>query len=329
MLVLSRRDVEKLLDPDVLVDALARAMADLSAGAASMPPRNAALVQDRGGVLGTMPAYLPSARMLETKLVSVFPGNAQLGLHTHQAVIVAFDPDTGTPVALMDATHITEVRTAACSALATRLLAREDAGVVAVLGTGVQARAHARAVPRVYPVREIRVAGRDEGKAGALAEAVAAETGIPARAAASYAEAMDGADIVCACTHSPEPVVRREWLAPGTHVNSVGLNPAGREVDAETVRDALVVVESRAAALAPGTIAGANDIQFAIRDGVITEDHVHAELGEIVAETKPGRTSPDQITLYKSVGVAVQDAAAASLVLEAARLHRAGLDVEI
>lgn len=322
MLVLSRVEVERLLDPDRLIEALAAAMADLSAGRASVPNRVAAEVAD-AGALFAMPAFLPSAGALTTKLVSLFPGNTDRP--THQAVIVCFDPGNGTPVALLDGTAITELRTAGCSALATRLLARGDARVLAVLGTGAQARAHGRLVPRVRTFERVLVAGRDRGKAEALAGELGRQLGLPTQAA-TFEEAVRAADVVCACTHSPDPVVRRAWLRPGTHVTSVGFNTAGREVDAETVRDAVVVVESRTAALAPPP-AGANDLLWPIREGVIGPDHVHAELGELVAGTRPGRTSPEQITLYKSVGVAVEDAAAAALALAEAR--RAGKGAEL
>src|SRR5437899_610845 len=285
-------------------------MADLSPGRASIPPRIVAIVPERDGLLAAMPAYLPSAGALTTKLVSLFPRNTDRP--THQAVIVVFDPANGTPVALMDGEAITAARTAAGSALATELLARSDAAVLAVIGTGVQARAHLRAVPRVRSFREVRVAGHDAAKARALVDDARSWLGwITLRAAASYAEAIGGADVVSAATHSPEPVVRREWLSPGAHLTSVGYNTAGREIDGATIRDALLVVESRAAALAPPP-AGSNDIAMAIAEGAITKEHVHAELGELVAGTRPGRTDARQITLYKSVGVAVQCAEAAA-----------------
>ena len=315
MIFLSEAEVRELLDLDQLVDALADAHRDLSAGEASMPPRIAAMVQERQGLLGVMPAYLPSAG-LACKLVTLFPQNTDR--HTHQAVIVVFDPENGAPLALMDGTYITATRTAAGSALATRLLAREDAEVLALLGTGVQAHSHARALPRVREFTEIRVAGRDREKAEALAH----EIGPHARAVSSYEEAIRNADVVAATTHSTEPIVRREWLSPGVHVNSVGLNPAGREVDEQTVADALLVVESRESALAPPP-AGAPELV-----GVGPAD-VHAELGELVAGIKPGRSSQDEITLYKSVGVAVQDVAAAALVLAAAQGRSVGLAIDL
>lgn len=312
MLVLTRAEVEELLDLDELVDALARAHAELSAGSASMPARIAAFGES-DGLLGAMPGYLPSAG-LGCKLVSVFPHNVDRP--SHQAAIALFDPANGSPVALMDGTYITAARTAGAAALAARLLAREDASVLAILGTGVQARSHARAFSGLRAWEEIRVAGRDREKA----EELAAEIG--ARATSSFEEAVRGADVVAATTHAAEPVVMLDWVAPGTHVGSVGFAaPAGFELDLELVRTATIVVESRGSSFAPQP-AGAPELAGIDPASV-------AELGEIVAGTRPGRTSRDEITLYKSVGVAVQDLAAAALVLNAARERGAGLEIEL
>jgi ornithine cyclodeaminase len=180
----------------------------------------------------------------------------------------------------------------------------------------------------VRPIGEVRIAGRDLARAGALASELAAELGLGVRAVGSYQEALESADVVCAATHALEPVVRREWLSPGTHITSVGYNPLGREVDDDTVIDSLVCVESREAVLAPPP-AGSNDLIEPIDTGKIGADHVHAELGELVSGARPGRSSADQITLYKSVGVAVQDAAAAALVLAAARDAGVGREVAL
>jgi alanine dehydrogenase len=325
VLVLSGRDVERLLDPDALIDAVAEAMAELSEGRASMPARIAADVEERDAFLAAMPAYLPSVGALETKLVAIFPGNTDRP--THQAVICAFDPEDGTPVGLLDGTTITEARTAACSALATRLLAREDAETLAILGTGVQARSHARFVTRVRPFRRLVVAGRSPEKARVLAGELEVDPRV--EVAPSFEDAVGEADVVCATTHSPEPVVRRGWLRPGTHVNSVGYNTSGQgEVDTDTVADAAVFVESRAAALAPPP-SGAVELLTAIEAGRIDRDHIRGEIGELVTGTGRGRSSPDEITLYKSVGVAAQDAAAAALVLEVARREGAGIEIEL
>jgi alanine dehydrogenase len=325
MLVLDKREVESLLDPDALRAAVGAALADLSAGRVSMPTRIAALVAERDAFLAVMPAYLPSAGALTTKLVSLFPHNTDRP--THQAVIVAFDPLTGTPAALMDGEAITAARTAAASALATDLLARPDAATLAVLGAGVQARAHLRALPLVRHFSEIVIAARDARKASALAREIASQMGMSVRAA-SFIDAVRAADVVCACTHSADPVVRRDWLRPGTHVNSVGYNTAGREVDGETVAAALVVVESRAAALAPPP-GGSNDLLWPIRDGLIDATHIHAEIGELLSGGRTGRADASQLTLYKSVGVAVEDAAAAALVLRLARERGIGREIVI
>lgn len=323
---MSRREVEALLDIDELVDELAAAMADLSAGRVSTPPRVAALVPEHAAMLAVMPAFLPSARALTTKLVSLFPENRDRP--THQAVICCFDPETGTPLALMDGTYITATRTAAGSALASRYLARRDARVLSIIGSGVQARAHARAF-RSWPGLElVRVAGRDRSATERLASELVA-AGTPAEAAPTIEDAVRSADIVCATTHADTPVVRRDWLRPGTHVNSVGYNTVGEgEVDRGVIRDALVVVESRDAALAPPP-SGAVEFRRAIGAGVETTDVVHAEIGEIVAGTAAGRRDEHAITLYKSVGVAVQDAAAAALVLRAAAATGAGTTVDL
>lgn len=217
MLVLSRREVQDLLDLDALIDALADAMADLSAGRASVPDRIAALVPKREALLAAMPGYVPSLGALVSKLMSLFPQNAGGPIPTHQGVIAVFDPDTGTPIALLDGTEITAVRTGACSALSVRLLAREDASVLAVLGTGVQARSHARAVVRVRPITEVVVAGRDRRKADALATELAADVGVPTRAVNTWREALEQADVVCATAHALEPVVRRTHVSRADH----------------------------------------------------------------------------------------------------------------
>ncbi|HEU5004075.1 MAG TPA: ornithine cyclodeaminase family protein [Actinomycetota bacterium] len=326
MLVLSADDVAALLDLDELVGAVEAAMVDLSAGRASMPSRVAASVTDRRAMLAAMPAFLPSAGALTTKLVSLFPENTDRP--THQALICCFDPVTGSPLAVMDGTYVTATRTAAGSALAARLLARKNAEVVSVIGTGVQAGTHARALIRLPQVKLVQIAGRDRSKVARLIDDLA-EAAVAAQPASSIEDAVRSADIVCVATHADAPVVRRAWLRPGTHINSVGYNTAGAgEIDGETVRDALVVVESRAAALgAPPS--GAVELRRAIEAGLIGADYIPTEIGEIAAGQATGRIDDEQLTLYKSVGVAVQDAAAAALILQAARARGGGLSVDM
>lgn len=328
MLILDQEEVEQFLDLDLLIEALAPAMAELSAGRVSMPQRTVAFVEENKGLLGSMPVSLPSPGVLSAKLVTVFSENAAADLPTHQAVILLFDVRTGTLLALMDGTYITATRTAAGSALATQLLARPEAESLTVVGTGVQAWAHASAIPRVRPINEIRVWGRSERKAKELAQKIVKELEISAQALSSFQEAAAGADVICAATDSPVPVVFGKWLEPGVHVNSVGLNVHGRELDDETIIKSAIFVESREAALTtlPG---GANDLTWPIEEGKISEEEILAEIGELVAGTHEGRTSHEQITLYKSVGVAVQDAVAANLVLTAARKQGIGTIIDL
>ncbi len=297
MLVLSQVDVAAVLDMGELIDAVATAMVDLSDGAVSMPPRIGAQVEEYGGLLAAMPVYVKSSGALTTKLVSVFPHNTDRP--SHQALICCFDSTNGTPVALMDGTRITAMRTAAGSAVATRALARRAAHRVAVIGTGVQSGTHVEAM-RTLGYADIVVAGRSTST--------------------SIEDAVRSADIVCLTTHADAPVIRREWLRPGVHVNSVGYNTIGGsgEVDRATVDDAYVVVESRTATLAPPP-SGAVELRH-LDDAI--------EIGEIVAGRAAARTTDEQLTLYKSVGVAVQDAAAASLVLDRARERGLGHHVD-
>jgi alanine dehydrogenase len=311
VLVLSDAEVRSLLDIDRLIEQLAAAFMEVSAGSVSVPPRVTAEVPHRG-FLGAMPGF--AGRVLETKLVSVFPGNESRGLPLHQALIAMFDPDNGTPLAVMDATRITAVRTAAASALATRTLATGDAAILAIVGAGVQGWAHAEIVSRERGFREIRMASRTSSNA----EAAARDLGISF--VGSIKDAVRGADVVCLCTDSAEPVIDARWLSPGTHVNSVGANFAGGELDEATLRDGRIFVESRVAFEPPP--AGAFELQ-----GLDPSDAV--ELGEVLSGTRKGRTSPAQITVYKSMGHASEDAAAAGLVYQRAMETGVGTRVDL
>ena len=308
MIVLGRNEVAALLDSGALVAALEAALADLSAGRASVPPRIAAFSPQ--GLLGAMAAYVPSLEVLAAKLVSVFPAN--VGTPTHQAVIAVFDPRTGTPLAVLDGEEITAQRTAAVSAIATRHLALPGAETLAIVGTGVQAASHARYLALTRRFRRILVAGRDPSRVAALAARIGGEP-------AGIEQAVRAAEVICATTHAQEPVIRREWLRPGSHLNSVGFNPRGQELD--SVASAVLAVEARSSAFAAPP-AGANELR-----GVDPASAV--ELGELIAGTRRGRTSAEQVTIYKSVGVAAEDAAAAALVLRKAQERGAGVIVEL
>jgi alanine dehydrogenase len=312
LLYLSRADVERLLDLDALVVTLGDAFRALSAGRASTPPRTAA--RSAAGMLGVMPGFVPGLG-LEAKLVSVFPGNHEAGLPSHQALIALFDGEVGRPLAVMDGTHITAVRTAAASALSARLLAPPEARVLAILGAGVQGAAHLQALVRVGRFDEVRIASRSHDHAEALASRNPA-----ARAMRSFEDAVRGADLVCCCTDAPEPILRYGWLAAGTHVTSVGANAQGPELDPETVRQGRLFVESRVAFEPPP--AGAAELAG-------MDPSLAAELGEVLLGKSPGRTSEAEITVYKSMGHAVEDAAAARLVYDRALAEGAGVRVPL
>ncbi|MEP6687421.1 MAG: ornithine cyclodeaminase family protein [Gemmatimonadales bacterium] len=278
-----------------LIPAMARALADLSAGRAVQPGRQMLQVPGREGFFAAMPAFAGGA--LGAKLVTFFPGNT--GIHTHHALIQLFRPDTGEPLVTMDGRLITEMRTAAVSAVATERLARPDAAVLAILGSGVQARSHLEALRLVRPLGEVRVWSPSGASAFAERHDV--------RATRSAEAAVRGADVVVVATSSRTPVLEGAWLAAGVDVNAVGaVRPDWRELDDETLRRARLYVDSR---------------ESAVREAgdVIAAGEPFAELGEVVAGTRPGRQSAEEITLFKSVGVAVADVVAADLVWQAAQ----------
>ena len=312
LLYLSRAEVERLLDVDAMLDALAAALVAYSSGKASAPPRTA--VRAEGGLLGVMPGYVPGVA-LESKLVSVFPANDEYGLPSHQGLIALFDEKTGTPLALMDGTYITAIRTGGTAAVATRVLAREDAAVLAILGAGVQGRSHLETFPRVRDFKEIRVASRNSERASDLAAHHPR-----ARGTLSFEDAVRGADVVACCTDARAPILQREWLKPGVHVSAVG-GTFGPELDAETVAACRVFVEWRGA-VTSAPPAGAHELQGLDPDSV-------TEVGEVIARTRPGRTSADEMTLYKSTGIAVEDAATAGLVYQRALRENVGIRLEL
>jgi len=313
LLYLSRGDVEGLLDIPSMLDALASAFVLLSNGAASVPPRTAARVGTRG-LLGSMPGYVAGVA-LEAKLVSVFPANHEAGLDSHQGLIALFDENTGAPLAVMDATYITAIRTGGAAAVAAKALANPDSNVLAILGAGVQGWSHLQTFPHVRDFSEIRVASRNVAHAGRLAA-----THPNAHVVASMQEAVRGAHVVACCTDAREPVIKREWLSPGTHLSSVG-GTFGPEVDPETVATSRVFVEWRGA-VTNAPPAGAIELQGLDPEAV-------TEIGEVLAQRKPGRQSHVELTLYKSTGHAVEDAATARLVYDRAVAQGIGIKLRL
>jgi ornithine cyclodeaminase/alanine dehydrogenase-like protein (mu-crystallin family) len=289
MVVLDEARVRALLRMEELIPAMAEAMRDLSLGRVVQPLRTIVPVADHNGFFGVMPAY---GGALGAKLVTFFPNNE--GIPTHHAVIVLFRPETGEPLVMMDGRLITELRTAAVSAVATDLLASRDTNVLAILGSGVQAGSHLEGLRLVRQFREVRVWSPRH------ADEFAREHGLTASASAE--EAVRGADVIVVATSATTPILKGGWLTAGAHINAVGATrPNWRELDDEVLVRAKLFVESREAASKES-------------GDVIAAQTIFAELGEVIAGTKPGRASPEEITLYKSVGVAIEDVAAANLV---------------
>jgi ornithine cyclodeaminase/thiomorpholine-carboxylate dehydrogenase len=311
--LLSGSDVQALLDLDELLDALAEGFKAVSDGRAVAPNRNEVAVPDAGFLLA-MPAWQPDQN-IAVKIVTVFHGNSDLGIPGHQALISVFDPQTGTPLAVMDGTYITAIRTAGGAALSARLLAREDARVLTIIGAGVQGHAHLKIVPRVRDFADIRVASLRFNDAQELAALHP-----QARAVESYEEAVRGADVVCLCTTSGTPVIEANWIAPGAHVTSVGYFPPGGELPREVIDRGQLFVETRRA-FEP-TPVGCDELA-----GLSPERGT--ELGEVLLGRRPGRQARDEITVYKSMGHAIEDMVAANLAYEQATRQSIGQVVEL
>jgi alanine dehydrogenase len=323
LLFLDRRDVFDLLPMEEAIERMAAAFAALAAGDAVQPLRSALWLPDRRGLLGTMPAHLgvegaadgdAPVYLSGAKVVSVFPANHDAGLDSHQGFVLLFEAGHGQPLAVVDAAAVTAVRTAAVSALATRLLARPGAAELALLGSGVQAETHLAALRAVRPLSRVRVWSRTPDRARRFAEEAARRHGLPVEAAPTAEAAVAGAGLVCTATAAREPVLRGDWLAAGAHVNAVGsCSPAARELDARAIARARLFVDSRESALAE-----AGDLLLAIAEGAVGEDHIAGELADLVAGRVAARTREEEITLFESLGLGIEDVAAAHHVYEKA-----------
>lgn len=322
---LSARDVAQALPMREAVEAMKRAFRLLAAGQAVMPARTHIAVAEPPGDTLVMPSYVPAEQTVGVKVVTVYPGNRASGLPVIQALMLVLDAATGSPLAVMDGTALTAIRTGAASGAATDLLANPDASAVAIFGAGPQARAQLEAVCTVRPIRRARVLDPDAERAAAFAREMAECLGIPVEPARSSAEALAGADIVCTATTSAVPVFADPELSPGAHINAIGsYKPAVREIPGETVRRARVVVDH-----VPAALAEAGDLLLPMAEGLIGREHIWAELGEILAGARPGREARTQITLFKAVGLAIQDLCAARIVLANARLHGLGTNLPL
>jgi ornithine cyclodeaminase len=320
VLILGHDDVLAALSPEECADAMAAVLAAHARGEALMPLRSMVPFEGAAGFIATMPAWRGgSDPVFSLKSLVIAPGNPARGLDTHQGTVTLFDGETGEPRAILDASAVTSVRTAAVSAVATRTLARPDSRVLTILGAGVQGRSHLTALTSLRDFDEVRVYARSPEHARALADGRAV-------VASSAEEAVRGADVVVLATSSAEPVIHRDWLSPGAHVNAIGASvPSSRELDVETVAACALFCDSRESLRNE-----AGEFRLAVEQGAIAgEEHVRGELGEVLAGLAPGRTGPEELTVFRSLGLAVEDLAAAERAVSRARALGLGTEVAL
>jgi ornithine cyclodeaminase len=314
--VLNQDEVRELLPMGECIEVMEAALSSLARGEVLLPLRQITWLPDGKSALATMPAYAGHLGAVGVKVITVFPGNEGTDLDAHQGAVLLFEAERGRPLLICDATEVTAIRTAAVSGVATKHLSREDAGDLAILGSGTQARTHLEAVLAVRDVRGVRVWSRTEEHARAFAERESEARGVRIEAVPTAEEAVRGADLVCTTTSSQEPVLLGEWLSPGAHVNAVGFSGRfGREVDSEAVARARLFVDRRESA-----VNEKGDVVIPIEEGAIGEDHIVGELGEVLVGKAPGRASSEEITLFESAGLAVEDLASAH------HLHRKAVE---
>jgi len=318
--ILRGAEVRKLLPMAECVDLMHRTMIAVSERRVVLPLRSVMVMPGDRGMLGNMPGYLADPECFGVKLVSLIARNKPPQHSSHLGLVLLFESEHGCPVALLDAAEITAIRTAAASGLATRLLARAEAGDLAVLGAGEQARSHLEAMLTVRTLRRVRIWARNRDHARAFAESEGARLGIAIETSPTVREAVAGADIICTVTKAREPILLGEWLAPGVHLNVVGSSVAATaEIDTSAVVKARFFVDCR-----ESTVHEGGEYLRALAAGAITADHIQGEIGEVANGSKIGRTSPLDVTLYKSLGVAPQDLASAYFVLRKARAAGVG-----
>ena len=325
ILILTHAEVEELLPVRECIPVMAEALADLGRGNAYQPLRMVVTPPGAEGDMALMPSYRSGERAAYgVKTVCVFPNNPAKGLDSHQGSVMLFSAETGELRALMNASAITAIRTAAVSGVATQLLARQEASDLAIIGSGIQARAHIEAMACVRPIKRARVASFKSDNAKRFADEVGPRCSFPVEAVESVEAAVRDADLIVTATTATAPILRIEWIAPGAHLNVVGSSiPTTREVDSATMAAASLFVDRR-----ESTVNEGGDYLFALREGAIGEDHIKAELGELLIGAKPGRTSHGEITLFKSLGLAIEDLASADYLHRKAQTMNKGTWVE-
>jgi ornithine cyclodeaminase/alanine dehydrogenase-like protein (mu-crystallin family) len=325
VLIVNQAEVRQLLPMGECMSVMAEALMALARGDAILPLRPVMWLPEKVGALGMMPSYLGNLHVLGLKVITVFPGNHGTEYDSHIGAVLLFEAEHGQLLAMIDATEITAIRTAAVSGVATRLLAREDAQTLAILGSGTQARTHLAAMLEARNIRDVRVWSRNDDHAAHFAERASQRYSIPITVASTAQVAVTGADIICTTTSAPEPILMGDWIAPGTHINAVGSSvPFTRELDTAAIVKSRLYVDRR-----ESTINEAGDFLFPKKEGAITDDHILGELGELLLKRVSGRDTQDEITLFKSLGLAVEDLAAAHHVYEKAVEAGLGIAVEL
>jgi ornithine cyclodeaminase/alanine dehydrogenase-like protein (mu-crystallin family) len=318
--VLRGAEVRALLPMAECIGVMRRTMIAVAEGRVVLPLRSILVMPGDRGMMGMMPGYLADPECFGVKLVSLIPRNKPPEYSSHLGLVLLFEAEHGRPVALLDAAEITAIRTAAASGLATQLLARPEAGDLAILGAGEQARSHLEAMMAVRTLRRVRVWARDRDKARRFADAEGGRLGVVVETSATVREAVAGADIICTTTKAREPLLLGDWVAPGVHLNIVGSSiAAAAEIDTPAVLKARFFVDRR-----ESTINEGGEYLRALQAGAITPQHILGEIGEVANGSKVGRASPLDVTLYKSLGIAPQDLATAHYVLEKARAAGVG-----
>jgi ornithine cyclodeaminase/alanine dehydrogenase len=311
MLFLSDHDIEKLLDMEGVIDTVEGAFGEYAEGNVVLPPRSTIMIPKYNGSISFMPSYLKESEAQATKIISIYPDNPEKGLPTTIAWIIVNDPETGLIDAFMDATHITAMRTGAITGVAARYLAPDDATTAAVFGAGVQGRTQLWAACTVRPIDRAYVYDLDPRAMESFSRDMEDKLGIEVTPSESGKEACRDADIVLTATTSSKPVIKYEWLKEKVHISAIGaFYPDWRELDTATVAESKLVIDDY-----EGIMIEAGDILIPIKEGAITEDHIYAELKELVSGKKKGRTPEDKITVFKSVGIAIQDSSVAKLIL--------------
>lgn len=325
LLVLNHREVEELLPMNECIEVMEEAFIALARGEFEQPLRTIVRPPDVKGALAMMPSYRGGAQpMFGLKAICVFPGNAAIGKDAHQGSVILFDGATGEMRLVANASAITAIRTAAVSALATRVLANPDASELALIGAGVQARYHLPAIACVRNLKRVRVVAKNFENAQRFAEEFAPDFSFPIEPVPSAQEAVTNADIVVTATNTREPVIKREWISAGAHLNAIGtFSPKAREIDSATMAAAVLFTDRR-----ESLFNEAGDYLLAAADGVISEDSLAAELGEVLIDKHPGRTSRDEITLFKSLGLAMEDLASVAFIYQVAQERAVGTWVD-